>query len=104
MSDPKPATGPERMTQLLCVMKSGPDEIAFAELFRFYAPRVKSYMRKLGAAEDVAEELAQEAMAMLEDKPHAEIAEQLGIPLGTVKSRMRLAFQRFRKALGEPVL
>lgn len=190
MGPMKPDTGAERMTELLSAMKSAPDEVAFAELFRFYAPRLKSYMRKLGAAEDVAEELAQEAMAMVwrkaylfdadkagagtwifsiarnlridvfrrqrrpefelddpsmvqddppspeaeldhgqqaravraamatlpqeqativhlsffEDRPHAEIAEQLGIPLGTVKSRMRLAFQRFRKALGEPVL
>lgn len=177
-----------RMTALLSALKAVQDEAVFAELFRHYAPRLKSYMRKLGAAEDMAEELAQEAMASVwrkahlfdaekagagtwifsiarnlridafrrqrrpevdfddpvlvpdepmppdamidqdrqavavraalaalpkeqarivhlsffEDKPHAEIASELGIPLGTVKSRMRLAFQRFRKALGEP--
>jgi RNA polymerase sigma-70 factor (ECF subfamily) len=188
MSDLRPENGPERMTLLLAVLKSASDETAFAELFRFYAPRLKSYMRKLGAADDLAEELAQEAMAVVwrkahlfepekasagtwifsiarnlridafrrqkrpeidlddpaltpdhpispeaeldcgqqaravrtalaslpaeqativrlsffEDKPHAEISNQLGIPLGTVKSRMRLAFQRFRKALGDP--
>jgi RNA polymerase sigma factor (sigma-70 family) len=183
-----PNTGSERMTELLSTLKAARDETVFAELFRYYAPRLKSYMRKLGAPEDQAEELAQEAMAMVwrkahlfdadkagagtwifsiarnlridafrrqkrpevelddpalvpddpispeaildlgqragavraalatlppeqativqlsfyEDKPHAEIAAELGIPLGTVKSRMRLAFQRFRKALGEP--
>lgn len=177
-----------RMTELLSLLKVNGDEAIFGELFRYYAPRLKSYMRKLGASEDVAEELAQEAMASVwrkahlfdaekagagtwifsiarnlridafrrqrrpevdfddptlvpdepaapdvsldlgrqaiavraalaglpheqarivhlsfyEDKPHAEIAAELGIPLGTVKSRMRLAFQRFRKALGEP--
>lgn len=186
--DSTPELAAQRMTALLGALKERQDEAVFAELFRFFAPRVKSYMRKLGAPEDVAEELAQEALAMVwrkahmfdaeragaatwifsiarnlridafrrqrrpelllddptlvpdspdspeiemdrsqqatavrqalatlpreqativhlsffEDKPHAVIAEQLGIPLGTVKSRMRLAFQRFRKALGEP--
>lgn len=32
---------------------------------------------------------------------HAEIAAKLGLPLGTVKSRIRLAFQHMRGALGE---
>jgi RNA polymerase sigma-70 factor (ECF subfamily) len=34
-------------------------------------------------------------------KPHGEIAESLKIPLGTVKSRLRLAMARLRAAMGE---
>jgi RNA polymerase sigma-70 factor (ECF subfamily) len=61
-----------------------------------------------------AEQLVRSAMAQLsedqlrvvelsffEEKAHAEIAEQLQIPLGTVKSRLRLAMARLRTLLGD---
>lgn len=38
-------------------------------------------------------------MSFFEDRSHSEIAHELGLPLGTVKSRIRLAFGRFRAAL-----
>ena len=38
------------------------DREAFAQLFAYFAPRLKAYMRKLGADDAAAEELAQEAM------------------------------------------
>lgn len=41
------------------------------------------------------------ALSFFEDKPHGEIAGELGLPLGTVKSRIRLAFARLRAALGQ---
>lgn len=37
----------------------------------------------------------------LEDEPHSVIARRLDLPLGTVKSRLRLAFERIRKELGD---
>ena len=40
-------------------------------------------------------------LAFFEEKAHPEVAQELGIPLGTVKSRIRLAFQRIRTELGE---
>ncbi len=39
----------------------------------------------------------------IEDAPHSEIAERLNLPLGTVKSRLRLAFEKIRKELGDSV-
>ncbi|MFB9354320.1 sigma-70 family RNA polymerase sigma factor [Sneathiella chinensis] len=35
-------------------------------------------------------------MSFYEEKSHGEIAEELGVPLGTVKSRIRLAFGKIR--------
>ena len=176
-----------RMTALLSGLAQSRDQAVFAELFRFYAPRLKSYLRRLGSDELVAEEIVQETLAAVwnkaalfdpakanastwiftiarnlridmirrerrpimddmelaeipdqeelpdqalsltqraaairtamqslpadqalivrlsffEEQPHSAIAETLGLPLGTVKSRLRLAFNRFRKALGD---
>jgi RNA polymerase sigma factor (sigma-70 family) len=38
-------------------------------------------------------------LSYYEDQPHARIAERLGIPLGTVKSRVRLAVAHLRRLL-----
>lgn len=40
-------------------------------------------------------------LAYFEDQPQSAIAEELGIPLGTVKSRIRLAFGKLRAAIAE---
>lgn len=161
------------------------DREAFARLYRFYVPRLKAYLRRLGAGDAVAEDLAQEVMVLVwrragqfdpakaglgtwiytiarnkridalrrerrpehepddpereidpsprgdehvearqvereverairalpeeqarllrifyfEDKTHSVIAEELGLPLGTVKSRLRLALAKMRGLL-----
>lgn len=40
-------------------------------------------------------------LSYYEGKSHSEIAEQLGIPLGSVKSRLRLAFGKLKQQWGE---
>ena len=40
-------------------------------------------------------------LSFFADKPHSQIAGELGLPLGTVKSRLRLAMARLKRTLGE---
>ena len=163
------------------------DKSAFAELFDYFAPRVKSFLLRFGTDMSLAEEIAQEAMIMVwrraetydprqsaastwiftiarnkridrlrrenrplpdmtdpavmpesietgeiqvarmqqekkirhalknlpeeqakmifsayyEEKSHREIAEESGVALGTVKSRIRLALNRLRAQIDE---
>lgn len=42
-------------------------------------------------------------LSFFAEKPHAEIARELGIPLGTVKSRVRLALNRLRTLLDSDI-
>ncbi len=184
VSDGAPAG--ERFAELIAAIAARADRSAFAALFGHFAPRVKSYMLRLGAPPPLAEELAQETLlavwrkagafdaakaapstwiftiarnlridavrrerrghaaddptdapeaepapdaqlaalqsegrirhalgklppeqaevvrlSFFSDKPHSEIAAELGLPLGTVKSRLRLAMGRLRELLGD---
>ncbi|SMH57816.1 RNA polymerase sigma-70 factor, ECF subfamily [Azospirillum lipoferum] len=173
------------LEDLLVAVGREQDRLAFGALFGHFAPRLKTYLRRLGCESGAAEELVQEVMllvwrraetydpaqasastwvftiarnkrvdslrreqrpeidpsdpalvpepdepadrrvearqsndrlraalkdlppeqaellrmAYFEDKPHSVISAEHGIPLGTVKSRLRLAMDRLRKAL-----
>jgi len=55
----------EHFAALVEAVARSEDRGAFAELFAFYAPRIKRYMMRLGAADALADELAQEVMLTL---------------------------------------
>jgi RNA polymerase sigma-70 factor (ECF subfamily) len=188
MKGERGATGSDGAVLSACIVRVAErgDREAFAALFTHFAPRVKTYLLRLGAGAETAEELAQEtlltvwrrakafdpargaastwiftiarnlgidhirrsrrapalaapllapaetpgpdtvletvdddalidaaladlprdqaqvvALAFFAEKTHARIAAELGLPLGTVKSRLRLAMGRLRAALRE---
>lgn len=68
------------------------------------AAQAQEWEERLGTA---LEELPPEQgemvrMAYYEDRSHSDIAQRLNIPLGTVKSRLRLAIARLRLRFEEP--
>ncbi len=181
---------PEELISLIDAVAREQDRNAFARLFGYFAPRVKSFLMRSGLADSAAEEVTQEVMiavwrkasyfdpgkagastwvftiarnqrvdrlrrtrsrtvdrlldpsdepdmppsgedititaereegvrkalatlpsdqativrlSFFAEKPHAEIARELGIPLGTVKSRVRLALNRLRTLLDNDI-
>lgn len=59
---PPPQDERERSSDLVARVAGEQCRASFAALFEYYAPRLKSYMLRLGADDSQAEELAQEVM------------------------------------------
>lgn len=55
---------------LLLRVRDHQDRVAYAALFRHFAPRVKGYLMRSGAGAALAEECAQDVMAVLWQKAH----------------------------------
>jgi RNA polymerase sigma-70 factor (ECF subfamily) len=69
-----------RFADLLVAVAEKQDRAAFSELFAYYAPRVKSYLMRLGSDNAQAEEISQDVMvtvwrkASLFDRSHASVS------------------------------
>jgi len=66
-----------------------------------YAARQNQRRLRAAIAELPVEQSELLTRSYFEEKSHSEIAEELGLPLGTVKSRLRLALSKLRGALKE---
>ena len=62
---PRPAASADAFADLVEAVARRRDGDAFAQLFAYYGPRVKAYFRRLGTADDAAEELMQDVMLTL---------------------------------------
>jgi RNA polymerase sigma-70 factor (ECF subfamily) len=82
---PDPTEEPEIPVQADRVLALSQQEVRIRSALSLLPPEQAEVIRK----------------AFFEDKVHAEIEQELGIPLGTVKSRLRLAMNRLRAALGD---
>ena len=60
----------EDWTGHMRLIRDNQDEVAFAELFRHFAPRVKAFLLKSGTEPTLAEECTQEALATVWNKAH----------------------------------
>ena len=71
MSDQRPAPGKrEEMTEHLVAIGTRQDRAAFAALFRYFAPRVKSYLRGFGGDAARIDEVVQESFAAIWSRAH----------------------------------
>lgn len=77
----------------------GPLEVPTAETILQAEDRVTRVRAALATLPSEQAEVVR--LSFFEDRPHADIERVLGIPLGTVKSRLRLAMSRLRRLLEE---
>jgi RNA polymerase sigma-70 factor, ECF subfamily len=73
------------------------EDCGSSEEFAIAAETVEQVRTAIAALPDNQAQIVR--LAFFADKPHAEIARELGLPLGTVKSRVRLALARLRGLL-----
>jgi RNA polymerase sigma factor (sigma-70 family) len=60
----------DRFAQLAERVAAARDRTAFVELFDYFAPRINSYLQRLGMKQGLAEDLAQDVMLTLWRKAH----------------------------------
>ena len=71
---------------------------SFSELFDFYAPRVKSYMLRLGASDNEAEDLAQDVLVTVWRKADMYDRKQASVSTWIFRIARNRRIDRFRKA------
>jgi RNA polymerase sigma-70 factor (ECF subfamily) len=100
------AEGETDWSALMIAVRDAGDRAAFAQLFRHYAPRVKSYLMKSGANAAQAEECAQDVMTTLWQKAKMFDAERASVStwiFTIARNRMIDMIRRDRRPDPEPM-
>ena len=69
-ASPGQAGVPARLNALLTSLGAARDEAVFAELFEFFAPKLKGFFVRSGAEEAMADDMMQETMLLVWRKAH----------------------------------
>ncbi|MEP3245580.1 MAG: sigma-70 family RNA polymerase sigma factor [Sneathiella sp.] len=85
------------LTDLLIKVAQEQDKQAFAVLFEYFAPRVKSYVFRLGSDDTMAEELAQQAMLQVWRKAHLYDASKAAASTWIFRIARNLRLDHYRK-------
>ncbi|MDC2979729.1 hypothetical protein OAY11_02865, partial [Pelagibacteraceae bacterium] len=72
------------------------DEIAFSNLFDFFAPKLKAYFVQNGLSSDISEELTQDVMSAVWLKSHTYDASKSALPtwIYTIARNKKIDFMR----------
>jgi RNA polymerase sigma-70 factor (ECF subfamily) len=87
---------PEGADEFLEATRGGPEDAA---VWALEAEAVRNAMRRIPEEQRLTVE-----MAYFRGMTHVEIAAEMGVPLGTVKSRLRIAMEKMREYLQPKVL
>ncbi len=79
--------------------EAGVEPLDDTDLEREYDSQQREEAVRLAMASLPEEQLSLVRLAFFDGLSHSQIAERTGLPLGTVKSRIRLAFTRLRRTL-----
>jgi DNA-directed RNA polymerase specialized sigma24 family protein len=85
-----------QLVKLMVKINDDRDEIAFSNLFDFFAPKLKAYFVQNGLSSDISEELTQDVMSAVWLKSHTYDASKSALPtwIYTIARNKKIDFMR----------
>lgn len=99
---PRSAAPPDDLAELIGAIAERGDRVAFAGLFRHFAPRIKAYLMRGGLPPAAAEELAQEALVQVWRKAASFDRDRARASTWVFTIARNLRIDQLRRAAGGP--